>query len=411
MMAWNRTPFSEILVDSKDGEWGESEEAVGMTEATIIRGTDFVDVDNPTAEFPRRWIKNGVVERKRLQAGDIILETAGGTSTQSTGRSALFKKSFFSHHSDTPVLCASFSRHLRLNTNKYSPRFIFYLLQTLHRTGYMAVFNIQHTGVSRFQYTTFKNHTELQIPDLPLQHKIAAILSAYDELIENNKRRMALLEKMAEEIYREWFVRLRFPGHEKVKKVKGVPTGWEVKKLGTVLELCYGKALKEENRVPGQFDVYGSGGIVGTHNEALVTSTGLIVGRKGNVGSIYFSDKGFFPIDTVYYVKSQLPNSFLYFVLRSMNFINNDAAVPGLNRAQAYSNQFYLPPDSVVQEFSKVADPLFEMKRLLKRQNEKLIGTRDLLLPRLISGKLSVENLNIQFPPGMIEEMKEEAGR
>ena len=76
------------------------------------------------------------------------------------------------HH---PVLCASFSRHLRLDTKNYSPRFIFYLLQTLYKHGYMAVFNIQHTGVSRFQYTAFKKHTELRIPDLPTQQKIAAI--------------------------------------------------------------------------------------------------------------------------------------------------------------------------------------------------------------------------------------------
>lgn len=233
MSEWNKTPFSELLIDSKDGEWGDGEETVGSRESIIIRGTDFVDLDNPVAEFPRRWIKNHIADRKRLQAGDLILETAGGTSTQSTGRSALLKKSFFDHHSDIPVLCASFSRHLRLDRDKYSPRFIFYLLQSLHRSGYMAVFNIQHTGVSRFQYTAFKNHTELDIPELLTQRKIAAILSACDELIKNNKRRIGLLEKLGEEIYREWFVRLRFPGHEKVKFVKGVPSGWEVRTLGS----------------------------------------------------------------------------------------------------------------------------------------------------------------------------------
>jgi type I restriction enzyme, S subunit len=169
MSDWNKKPFWQLLVDSKDGEWGEGEEAVGLREAIIIRGTDFTDLDNPGAEFPLRWVKNHIVDRKRLRPGDIILETAGGTSTQSTGRSALLKETFFLHHLDIPVLCASFSRHLRLNTKKYSPRFIYYLLQMLHRTGYMAVFNIQHTGVSRFQYTAFKNHTELQIPELPIQ--------------------------------------------------------------------------------------------------------------------------------------------------------------------------------------------------------------------------------------------------
>ena len=243
--------------------------------------------------------------------------------------------------------------------------------------------------------------------DRAIQEKIAAILSAYDDLIDNNQRRIALLEKMAEEIYREWFVRLRFPGYEKVKFVKGVPEDWEVSKLSSVLELCYGKALKDGDRVPGEFHVYGSGGVVGTHNEALVKVPSLVVGRKGNVGSVYWPDRGFFPIDTVYFVQSELPNSFLYFLLRSMNFINNDAAVPGLNRNQAYSNLLFLPPISHIKKYAEITEPQFEMKRLLTRQNEKLIATRDQLLPRLISGKLSVDKLDIQFPPSVEESAHE----
>ena len=236
------------------------------------------------------------------------------------------------------------------------------------------------------------------------QQKIAAILSAYDDLIENNKRRIALLEKMAEEIYREWFVRMRFPGHEKAKLVKGLPEGWGIKRLGAILELCYGKALKEEDRIPGEFYVYGSGGIVGTHNQALVKEPGIIVGRKGNVGSIYWSDRGFFPIDTVYFVKSALNNSYLFFLLQSMNFINNDAAVPGLNRKQAYSNQLFLPPNRLIVEFARLVNPQFEMKQNLVKQNDSLVRSRNMFLPRLISGKLSIEDLDIHFPPSMQEQ-------
>jgi hypothetical protein len=169
---WKATPFAQLIIDSKDGEWGESEEAGGLREAMVIRGTDFTELDNPGAEFPRRWVKSHIVDRKQLRPGDIILETAGGTSTQSTGRSALLRGSFFLNHPNTPVLCASFSRHLRLDKQKYSPRFIYYLLQLLYQTGYMAIFNIQHTGVSRFQFTAFKKHTDLRIPELPNQRKI-----------------------------------------------------------------------------------------------------------------------------------------------------------------------------------------------------------------------------------------------
>ena len=92
---------------------------------------------------------------------------------------------------------------------------------------------------------------------------------------------------------------------------------------------------------------------------------------------------------------------FLYHLLRTMNFINNDAAVPGLNRNQAYSNKLFYPGTELISQFAKAADSMFELKYKLQAQNEKLTQTRDLLLPRLISGKLSVENLDIQFPPGM----------
>ncbi len=92
---------------------------------------------------------------------------------------------------------------------------------------------------------------KIPLPPLPIQRKIAAILSAYDELIENNNRRIAILEKMAEEIYREWFIRLRFPGHEKVKVVKGVPEGWEVKKIKNIVDRKpFGRIYREGELLP-----------------------------------------------------------------------------------------------------------------------------------------------------------------
>lgn len=129
MNKWSKTPFGALLVDSKDGEWGDGEETVGSRESIVIRGTDFANLGDPASDFPRRWIKNHIVDRKRLQPGDLVLETAGGTSAQSTGRSAILKQSFFDRHSNIPVLGASFSRHLRLKTTEYSPRFIYYILR------------------------------------------------------------------------------------------------------------------------------------------------------------------------------------------------------------------------------------------------------------------------------------------
>lgn len=90
----------------------------------------------------------------------------------------------------------------------------------------------------------------ISLPPLPVQRKIAAILSAYDDLIENNTRRIALLEKMAEEVYREWFVRLRFPGHERVPVHQGVPEGWELKPVGELLEYYIGGGWGKKSRLP-----------------------------------------------------------------------------------------------------------------------------------------------------------------
>jgi type I restriction enzyme S subunit len=242
-----------------------------------------------------------------------------------------------------------------------------------------------------------------KIPALQVQRKIAAVLTAYDDLIENNRQRIALLERMAEEIYREWFVRLRFPGHEHTPIHKGVPEGWEIRKLGDILELNYGKALKAADREPGDVPVYGSGGIVGFHSSALVGSNGLIVGRKGNVGAVYYSDRPFFPIDTVFYVVSKWPSNYLFYLLQSMNFIDNDAAVPGLNRKQALSNKLVLPDSRLISRFTDVVGPIFEQKKVLGEQINVLSQTRDLLLNRLISGKLRVDDLDIAFPPSMVD--------
>jgi type I restriction enzyme S subunit len=364
----------------------EEDTGFKMIRTTNVKAgrVDLADVKYVDEAVFRKWTR-----RILPKNGDIIL-----TREAPLGEVGLLR-------SDDKVFLGQRTMIYRADEIKLNQNFLYYSL-----LGPTLQAQIRALGSgSTVEHVRVPEAEKLQIPFPPIatQKKIAAILSAYDDLIENNKRRIALLEKMAEEIYREWFVRFRFPGHDKVTLEKGVPEGWELEKLGSVLELCYGKALKEEERVPGEFYVYGSGGIVGTHNKALVKSSGLIVGRKGNVGSVYLSNRGFFPIDTVYFVKSEFPNSYLFFLLRSMNFINNDAAVPGLNRNQAYANQLYMPPAPLVSKFSELVDKQFEMKRILTQQNEKLIAARDRLLPRLISGKLSVETLDIRFPPGMEE--------
>ena len=286
---------------------------------------------------------------------------------------------------------------IRPDRNKVDNVFLNYYLNGPYVQGLVHA----KTNGATVPHLNMKDVRSLPIPELPpllIQHRIAGILSAYDDLIENSQRRIKILEEMARRLYREWFVHFRFPGHQDCRLVDSplgeIPEGWEVKRLGQVAQLNYGKALKKEERRDGPFPVFGSSGQVGTHEYSLSQGPGIIVGRKGNVGSVFWCDNDFFVIDTAYFVSSNLPLRFLYYLLPSLNFINSDAAVPGLSRNQAYSLEIVVPPDDVLRSFCKQADILEGQAIMLKHQIQNLRRTRDLLLPRLLSGQIDVEALD-----------------
>ena len=264
------------------------------------------------------------------------------------------------------------------------PRFLAYFLRNIlkdYQSEKAAV-----PGVDR----NVLHEIKVCAPDVPTQRRITDILSTYDNLIENNCRRLALLEDSVRLLYREWFVRLRFPGYEHTPIVDGVPQGWERKALGDSITLNYGKALKAEIRIEGDFPVYGSSGIVGTHEKSLVQGPAIILGRKGNVGSVYWSSKSFYPIDTVYFVSPESSSLYLFFALKNMHFISTDVAVPGLNRNFAYSRQLLHPPVTLLRSFHETVEPIHAQLNKLDEINQKLRTARDLLLPRLMSGELAV---------------------
>ena len=259
-----------------------------------------------------------------------------------------------------------------------NPRYVAYLLGTL---------NLRQLNSGAAQPSLNRNFVyslKIRFPKPEQQDQIASTLSAYDDPIENNRRRIQLLEQAARLIYKEWFVRLRFPGHERVKVKDGVPEGWERKTIGSVAPFQYGKALKKDDRVPGPYAVYGSSGVVGTHEKALVNGPGIIVGRKGNVGSVFWSESDFHPIDTVYYIKSEHCTTYLYYALLNTQFINTDVAVPGLNRDFAHSRELPIPDATVLAFFEEHITVIRDQVDQLTRYNDALIQARDLLLPRLM---------------------------
>ena len=141
------------------------------------------------------------------------------------------------------------------------------------------------------------------------------------------------------------------------------------------------QGLKEDVRIPGPFPVFGSSGIVGMHQTALSTGPAIIVGRKGNVGSVYWSERDFWPIDTVYFIESEKCSLYLYYALQHVQFISTNVAVPGLNRDFVHSRKLFSPDTSILRLFEEFTTPLHEQ-----------ISTqaRDMLLPRLMNGDIAV---------------------
>ena len=240
---------------------------------------------------------------------------------------------------------------------------------------------------------------QLSVPCLKTQEVIGEILDSLDDLLENNRRRIEVLEEMAQVIYREWFVHFRYPGHEGTAFVDSllgpIPEGWEVTTVGAVLELKYGKALKKADRAGGNTSVVGSSGVVGTHNEALLQGPSIVVGRKGNVGNVVWISGPSWPIDTTYYVKTDLPLRYVAEQLKRAAFINSHAAVPGLSRDQAYSVDFLRPDKGAMRQFEEITALFGQATEDLVAAAERLASIRDLLLPKLVTGEIDVSELDL----------------
>jgi type I restriction enzyme S subunit len=269
--------------------------------------------------------------------------------------------------------------------------FLYYLLNTHNYRaqvrGSASGATVRHTSPSRIKNCT------VRVPhDVTYQNHVGTILSVYDDLIENNRRRMALLEEVARQLYREWFVRLRFPGHEHI--TNGVPEGWERTAFGTALVLQRGFDLPVQAREDGEVPIYGSTGINGFHSNARVTGPGVVTGRSGTLGEVHYIPGDFWPLNTALWVKEfrRVTPLFSLFLMREMDLkqYNGGVSVPTLDRKTVHRVEILVPPKNLLLVFDEFATPLFDQIGTLTLQTQKLRAARDLLLPRLMSGEIAV---------------------
>jgi len=352
--------------------------------------------------------KDAVLRKGKLQRGDYVLTTRG-----TVGNFAYYDKSVPYEN----VRINSGMVILRKKTNELDEKFFRYYLSSASFSGQVKS---RITGSAQPQLPIRDMLSmEIALPDLPAQTRIASVLSAYDDLIENNEKRIKALEEMAQLLYTEWFIKFEFPGHEKVKMVDSgteyglVPEGWKVKRLGDVVGVQYGyTASAEENN---DYPKYLRGTDI--NKKSFIDWQGVpnckiseddfkkYKIKKGDVFIIRMADPGKIgicerEIKAVFAsylmrlnIKSNLTPYYLYYFVTSERYQGFVLGASGgttrksVNSQQVGAIDILIPKREILDNFEAKAGLLREELTKLIQQNNSLSKTRDLLIPQLVVGR------------------------
>ena len=446
-------PLQDLLTFTRDGEWGKGEAAHDLVKMAVIRGTDFSAVRHgDVSSVPVRYIPKEAADRKALRPGDILIETAGGTKDQQTGRTVYLNQRVFDAL-EIPVTCASFSRFLRVNSEIVDPSYLFWYLQSIYTTGEMFPYHIQHTGVARFQYTDFAAQWRVPVPDKDRQLAIAEILGSLDDKIELNRRMNETLEAMAQAIFRDWFVdfgptRRKIDGTndpveimgglvsdpERARQMAGLfparlgddglPDGWETASVGSVtllLKRGIAPAYADQGMpVVNQRCIRNSTldfGLARHHDagkrnpkerllqvgDVLINSTGVgTLGRVATVRRLPGPATADSHVTICRPDRSKISNAILSLFLEA-----SEPEIAGMGHGSTGQTELSatslgglvisVAPRKVQHSFDSIVAPLRELSSSNADQNRTLAATRDLLLPKLMSGEIRLRDVEAEL--------------
>lgn len=282
-------------------------------------------------------------------------------------------------------------------SGKYNLRFLYYLLKTIDFKSLNS--DAAVPGLNR--NTAYAQ--EVLLPKTETQKRIADALSTYDDLIENNTKRIKILEEIAQATYREWFLYFRFPGHEKAKMIDSktefgkIPEGWVVKNLGDKINIFRGKNITKNTIVEGKIPVVAGGlGPAYFHNKANAEGPAITVSASGaNAGYVNLYHEDIWASDCSYINKTSTPFIYYYYLLLK----NRQIEVTGLQRGSAQPHVYpkdlarlsvVNAPEELTCVFEEKANSLFSVINNLQVRNQKLRQARDLLLPKLVTGEVGV---------------------
>ena len=401
MSEWTKVKLKDCCHSISDGDHlppPKSDSGVPFVTIANIDATNHIDFGN-TMFVPYEYYNN-LNDIRKAKFNDILYSVVG-----SFGKPVLIKE-------NKPF---AFQRHiaiLRPNNGIVDSRFLYYVM--LSRDFYMQADTVAIGAAQRTISLTALRNMEVELPPMEIQHRIATILSRYDSLIENYQKQIKLLEEAAQRLYKEWFVDLRFPGHENTNIIDGVPEGWEKKRLNNLVNLQSGYAFKSSTfEESGQYKIVTiknvKDGLFDGDNVSFIKSipekmpahcllqTGdILLSLTGNVGRVCFIiGKNYLLNQRVAKLDSHYP-AFTYCLFRNhdmfieVNNLANGAAQQNVSPIRIGEMKILLPNKEVLYKFESITSKPIVGIISLQSQLRLLTEARDRLLPKLLSGEITV---------------------
>ena len=382
---------SGYAIPSKDMQ----EEGTPIIKITNIKEDGFLDLDN-TAKYSKPISKK--LEKYLLRDKDVLVCMTGATIGK-IARKQIVNGDFLVNQRVAII---------RAKKPKLQD-FIYYALSLPSFRKYTEVVgygaaqpNISSSSIGKYNFLSVSNER--------VQHRIASILSSFVSLIENNTKRISLLEKMAENLYKEWFVRFRFPGHENVEMENGLPKGWKMTNLFDVADVTYGFAFKsnkfcdnaELNPVVRIRDIQENHTNTYTDEQCedkyLIGKNAILIGMDGIFHMCLWNGERAYMNQRVVMLNSKekgVCNYLLYLAIRPQikywEQVISGTTVAHLGDKHLRKVKVLLPEKAILEKANSIISRAMDEKNILQHQNSLLARQRDLLLPRLMSGKLEVK--------------------
>ena len=379
MSEWKEYKIEDIATLSNGINFGKAAYSKGIK---LIGVSDFKDRMYPDYDSLQEVDAKVVRTSDYLKYGDIIFVRSNGNK-ELVGRCMMVNK-------EIPVTYSGFCIKLRLNdTNSFDPVFLTYLCKTKQfrksMAGTAVGANIQNLSQSRL------GGCVVNLPNINTQHRIATILSRYDSLIENYQKQIKLLEEAAQRLYKEWFVDLRFPGHESTNIVDGVPEGWEKKKVGEIAPIITGKKDANFGTPNGEYPFFTcSQEPIKAPSFSFDCAAVLLAGNGDFNVKLY---RGKFEAYQRTYVLSPHNEHHLYLLyytiyanMTKLAAGSSGSTIKFLTKGMIDGIYVNLPDSEILKSFNKKIEPIQSSRESLQSQLRLLTEARDRLLPKLMGG-------------------------